>query len=189
VTAQFVPSPQQRLLQIISLARGSRSARTATHSHREFPEGGRGVSYDMLFGAYLTGATRIVVKDPYIQQFHQARNMMELLETIVRHRTDDRKIAVHLVTSQSEPEFTDKQLTFLGSMAVMAPTEGICFSWEFAPRLHDRSIETNTGWKIILGRGLDIFQWYDVNNAFDFQNRLQSCRRVRGFSVTYLRNS
>jgi hypothetical protein len=32
------------------------------------------------------------------------------------------------------------------------------FDFELAENIHDRWIVTDTGWKIILGRGLDIFQ-------------------------------
>ncbi|MEZ5055513.1 MAG: MIT C-terminal domain-containing protein [Saprospiraceae bacterium] len=33
----------------------------------------------------------------------------------------------------------------------------ILFSYEFNENIHDRSINLDNGWKIILGRGLDIF--------------------------------
>ena len=39
-----------------------------------------------LFGPYLKGANAIVVTDPYIRLFYQVRNLMELLETIARHK-------------------------------------------------------------------------------------------------------
>lgn len=48
-------------------------------------------------------------------------------------------------------------------------------------------IEVDTGWKILLDRGLDIFQHYDMNNAFAFNNRLQEFRGCKAFDVTYLR--
>ena len=49
-----------------------------------------------------------------------------------------------------------------------------------------RSIITATGWKIVLGRGLDIFQ-YVTGDAFDLATRLQEYRQVKAFGVTYLR--
>ena len=52
--------------------------------HREFQENQRGVSYDTLLVPYLRGATEITIVDPYIRQFHQARNLMELIEGIAR---------------------------------------------------------------------------------------------------------
>ena len=187
LTIQTHRAPQGSLSQSLSQLREWLAAGFSPVNHVEFQDGMRGITYDKLFGRYLAGARRIDIQDPYIQRFHQARNLMELLETIVRHRTNDRKIAVRLVTAQTEPEYVEQQLKFLQSMEVTGLTQGIWFSWEFDASVHDRSIMTDTGWKIILGRGLDIFRWFDVNDAFDFQNRLQGCRAVRGFYVTYVR--
>lgn len=160
-------------------------AQPAAHRHLEFAHGRRGVSYDLLFGRYLAGARRITITDPHIKGFYQARNLMELLETVVRHKPDGRTVDVHLITECSETEeLAQKQAGFLEDVAAAAPTEGIRFSWETAPDLHDRSIVTDDGWKIALGRGLDIFERYDMHNAFDFQNRVQVCRTIKGFSMT-----
>ena len=162
-----------------------RTAQPVAEHHCEYLNGQMGVSYDALFGRYLTGARRIVITDPFIQSFYQARNLMELLETIVRHKPASQTVAVHLITERSEPEeFAQKQASFLDDIAAAAPTGGIRFTWETNPDLHDRSIVTDNGWKIVLGRGLDIFERYDMHDAFDFQNRLQICRTVKGFSLT-----
>lgn len=155
----------------------------------EIGEGQRGLSFDQLFGPYLADARRVTITDKYIHQFYQARNVMELLETIVRYRADNQPVAVHLITSVTQPEYAANQLIFLQKMALAAPTVDLTFTWEMidAPLLHDRSIVTDNGWKIILGRGLDIFQWYEAKDAFDFTNRLQCNRRLRGCTITYVR--
>lgn len=57
--------------------------------HLVFQENQRGVTFDKLFGAYLAGAARIVVTDPYLRLFHQQRNVMELLETISKYASPD----------------------------------------------------------------------------------------------------
>ena len=54
-------------------------------------------------------------------------------------------------------------------------------------RIHARHIVTDHGWKITLDRGLDIFQRYEMNDSFDFANRLQQQRACKAFEVTYLR--
>ncbi|RIK23326.1 MAG: hypothetical protein DCC51_03865 [Anaerolineae bacterium] len=161
-------------------------AQAPAEMHREFQFGQSGVSYDNLFGPYLVGACRITIRDPFIQEYYQARNMMELLETIVRGRTTTGEIAVHLVTRESPPEFVGKQAHYLGRVEKAAQSQDIRFTWEFDPLFHDRSIETDHGWMIILGRGLDIFQKYELNDGFDFQNRLQICRAVKEFSITVI---
>ncbi len=47
---------------------------------RVFAENQKGACFDSLFWAWLEGAARIVVTDPYIRMYHQARNLMELVE-------------------------------------------------------------------------------------------------------------
>ena len=63
------------------------------------------------------------------------------------------------------------------------------FSWEFdgGRTIRARHINSDTGWKVSLDRGLDIFQKFEMNDSFSFANRLQAYRQVKGFEVTYLR--
>ena len=53
---------------------------------------------------------------------------------------------------------------------------------------HARSIETGTGWKTGLDRGLDIFQPYDFKNPFNLANSIQEERLCKAFVVTYLKD-
>jgi ATP-dependent Lon protease len=39
----------------------------------------------------------------------------------------------------------------------------------------------------LLDRGLDIFQQYEMNDAFSLANRLQQFRSVKAFEIIYLR--
>ena len=70
--------------------------------HLTFEENQRGVSFDKLLGPYLKNAGKITITDPYIRLFFQARNLMELLETIGSQKPDEDEIKVHLVTVQDE---------------------------------------------------------------------------------------
>lgn len=67
--------------------------------------------------------------------------------------------------------------------------EGASDIWEFdgSGNIHARHIVTDTGGKILLDRGLDIFQRYEMNDAFAMENRGQEQRTVKAFEVTYLR--
>ena len=78
---------------------GARRPGPLFEGHREFQENQRGVSYDTLLLPYLRGATKITITDPYIRQFHQARNLMELAEALAvgKDPADEVKI---LVTTQ-----------------------------------------------------------------------------------------
>lgn len=70
--------------------------------HLVFQENQRGVSFDTLFGAYLAGAKRIIITDPYMRMFHQLRNLMDLMETISKVKSPDEEVAVHAVTVEDE---------------------------------------------------------------------------------------
>ncbi|WP_324651658.1 BREX system Lon protease-like protein BrxL [Georgenia sp. H159] len=156
--------------------------------HREFQENQRGVSYDALLLPYLRGATEIAITDPYIRQFHQARNLMELIEALAVVKDPADEVRVFLVTSENTdgPEKLQKQMEFLLRVKQAAAVAGITLDVQFDNTIHDRSIVANSGWRINLGRGLDIFQ-YVANDAFDLAVKLQQYRQVKSFSVTYLR--
>ena len=85
---------------------------------------------------------------------------------------------------------SDQQDTYLTQVQQSSEkTYGINFSWEFdtAGITHARHIITDNGWKISLDRGLDVFQRYEMNDAFNLNNRLQETRACKAFEVTYLK--
>ena len=156
--------------------------------HLTFAENQRGISFDKLFGPYLKGAKLITITDPYIRLFYQARNVMELLETIVKNNTEDDEITVNLVTV--EDEFKGyQQIEYFEKIQNTMFGVGIKFDWTFdnTGTQHARHIVTDTGWKISLDRGLDIFQQYDMGDAFQLSNRLQQHRACKAFEVTYIK--
>ena len=67
-----------------------------------------------------------------------------------------------------------------------AAVAGITLDVKFDATIHDRSIVADSGWRINLGRGLDIFQFV-TNDAFDLAVKLQQYRQVKAFGVTYIR--
>ncbi|MFJ9027654.1 BREX system Lon protease-like protein BrxL [Streptomyces sp. NPDC102274] len=156
--------------------------------HREFQENQRGISFGTLLGPYLRGAGQITIVDPYIRQFHQARNLMELIEEIASAKDAADEVNIKLVTSENDggEDKVRKQLEFLLKVKQGAAAGGINFDVSFDDTIHDRSIVTDTGWKILLGRGLDIFQFV-TGDAFDLATRRQEYRQVKAFSVTYIR--
>ena len=158
--------------------------------HLTFQENQKGISFDTLLGSYLLGATKITVTDPYIRLYYQIRNFMEFLETVVKHKAQEDEVAVHLVTTEDEFKSEQQQDNF-EKMKESASAIGLNFTWEFdtSGTIHARHIITNHGWKIFLDRGLDVFQHYDMNDAFAFANRLQQFRPCKAFEVTFIRNS
>lgn len=156
--------------------------------HLTFLENQRGVTFDRLFAPYLRGATEIIITDPYIRLFYQARNLMEFLETVAKSKADEDEVSVQLVTVIDEFK-SDQQIEYLERMQEACNAVGINFGWEFDDNggIHARHIVLNNGWKILLDRGLDIFQSYDMNDAFSLSNRLQQHRSCKAFEVTCLK--
>lgn len=156
--------------------------------HLTFQENQKGVSYDSLIGPYLKGASVITVTDPYIHLFYQVRNFMEFLETVVKQKAPDEEVTVHLITTEDEFK-GEQQREHFEKMKESTGAVGVDFSWEFdrTGALHARHIVTDHGWKISLDRGLDIFQPYEMNEAFSFANRLQQYRPCKAFEVTFIK--
>ncbi len=161
---------------------------TLEEKHLTFQENQKGVTYDLLFGDYLKGATQITITDPYIRLFYQIRNFMEFLETLVRQKPIEAEVAVHLVTIEDEFKGEQQKENF-EKIKESAQAIGVNFSWEFdsSNTLHARHIVTDHGWKISLNRGLDIFQHYEMNDDFTFSNRLHPFRPCKAFEVTFIK--
>lgn len=137
-----------------------------------------GISYDNLFGAYLLNATDIKITDPYVRLPYQLRNFMELAKLISEKKDPDIDVKLHLITSNNE-DYIENAKDAFEQMRYSLESMGIIFSYEFDDFIHDRSIEMNNGWKIVLGRGLDIWQktggWYDINEYIQEKRVCKAC--------------
>lgn len=185
-TSGDVSSPQPGL--VAPFQTSAASTRALREQHLVFQENQRGVTFDKLFGPYLAGAKRIVVTDPYLRMFHQQRNLMELMETINRHSQPDDEVAVHVVTVADDFN-ADRQTENFQKVSQACAAVGIRFTWNYdtTGTKHDRDITTDQGWKIVLSRGLDIFQRFEPNDAFSFTNRMQQHRQCKEFNVTFVK--
>ncbi len=155
--------------------------------HLVVPENTKGWSYRRLFAAHLRGARKITVNDPYVRLFFQARNMMEFLQMVHDLVPEGDEVAVKLVT-QSDRESCFKQAECLDQMVSSFAGTCIAFMWELDhnPNFHARSITTDTGWKITIDRGLDIFQKFE-SGPFSAEQAIQEARLTRGAEISYLR--
>ncbi len=142
-----------------------------------------GISYDNLLGAFLAGATNIRLTDPYIRFPYQIRNLMEFARLVAQKKDVDTEVKLHLVTFNEEPHLEDTKKAFSEIADSLEPL-GIFFTWEFNPLIHDRSIDMNNGWKILLGRGLDIFQ--KTNGRYDIAEYYQEKRQCKSCEITLL---
>jgi ATP-dependent Lon protease len=137
-----------------------------------------GISYDRLFGAYLIGATDIKVIDPYVRLPYQLRNFMEFAKLVSEKKDPETEVKLHLVTANNE-DYVENAKEAFEQMTYSLESVGVILSFEFDDNIHDRSIELDNGWKIILGRGLDIWQktggWYDINEYVQEKRLCKAC--------------
>jgi ATP-dependent Lon protease len=155
--------------------------------HIVVPESTKGWSYRRLFGEYLKGARKITVSDPYVRAFFQIRNLMEFLEMVHQLVPEGDEVEVELVTQPDRDAF-GKQEENLNQVVTAFSGSPVSFSWKFEhnPNFHARSIVTDTGWKITIDRGLDLFQRFE-GGPFALEQVIQEARLTRGAEVTYLR--
>ncbi len=146
-----------------------------------------GISYDKLFGAYLKGATEITVTDPYIRMPYQMKNFLEFCSMLIGNKAADEEINLKVITwNESDQMLRESQIN-LDEIAHSIFDSGVTLTHELNPNKHDRSIIANNGWKIILGRGLDIFQ--KVEGRFNIADLSQEKRQCKDCEITIIRNS
>ena len=140
-----------------------------------------GVSYESLFGDYVRGATEITIEDPYIRFPYQIKNLLEFISMLVKINESGNPLQLHLITwntVEHTPDSIDAFDEIQGSIA----EADIEFTYAFKD-FHDRKITVNTGWEIILSRGLDIFE---PRKGYSIDDFIQERRRCKGFTVTYI---
>ena len=113
---------------------------------------------------------------------------MPFIEMIIANKAVEDTVNLHLITI-ADDKTSQNQLEFFEQIQLSAQTAGVVFTWEFdtTETIHARSIVTDSGWKILLDRGLDIFQQYAMNDSFSLSNRLQQYRGYKAFEVTYIK--
>ncbi len=147
----------------------------------DIKEGQRGISYARLFAPYLKGATLVKVCDPYVRLQYQIYNFMSFCE-ILDPPADGMKVELMTgVDAYQESELKRK----LEELKSGLQQDQIELEYHFDNSLHDRWIETDTGWRMILGRGLDIFQKAEDRFTLGFFD--QTKRKCKATTVTYVK--
>lgn len=143
-----------------------------------------GISYDNLFGAYLLDATKIKLVDPYIRLPYQLRNFMEFVRLVSEKKDPLLEVELHLITTNSE-EYLEGIKEKFDQMIYSLESMGINFTYEFDDFIHDRSIQMDNGWKIVLGRGLDI--WQKTGGYADITDYIQERRLCKACEITFVK--
>ena len=143
-----------------------------------------GISYHNLFADYLSGANEITLTDPYIRLPYQMHNLLEFCLMLVKNKGGAEEIKLKVVTWNDPEEMMEESKRNLEEIASSVFNSGIIMTYEFNSSVHDRSIVANNGWKIILGRGLDIFQ--KVEGRLNIADLFQEKRQCKDCEITYL---
>ena len=142
----------------------------------------KGVSYGSLFGDYLRTATEIKVIDPFIRMNYQIENFVDFIQTCRQYCANTEGLKIHLSTNNDDDERIAEIIDTFNDLVDELATLGIEFTYDFKAD-HDRSIELNNGWRIVLGRGLDIFEKY---NLLSLAHSRQEDRRCKECSITFI---
>jgi ATP-dependent Lon protease len=142
-----------------------------------------GVSYKNLFGEYLKGATNLTIQDPYIRLPYQFKNLLEFCLMLSQIKAPEDQINLEVVTWNNE-EFINESIANFEEMQESISAIGIHLTYRLEEH-HDRFIAADNGWKITLGRGLDIFE--KIEGRFNVADIDQTKRKCKSCEMTYLK--
>jgi len=151
--------------------------------HIIIKEDQNGISYDNLFGDYIAEASKITLKDPYIRLRYQIKYLMEFAKLIREKKSQNKKVELHLITN-AEIEHIKENEQIFNNMAEILISHNIELSCKFDNNIHDRSITLDNGWKILLGRGIDIFK---KTEYFDIAELDQTLRKCKACEITIIK--
>ncbi|WP_261166983.1 MIT C-terminal domain-containing protein [Microbacterium sp. Marseille-Q6965] len=156
--------------------------------------------FDSILRGYLIGSFLAWCIDPEtfervkfygpLEDYSQERNLIHLLARLALSKNQADEMAVLLLTKEGDPEYEAQHLTRLHEISepATATASGLRFTVKFDDSTRDRWNRADTGWKILLGRGLDNFQ-KGAGSQFDLGPRQQEFqfRQIAAFGVTCVR--
>lgn len=142
-----------------------------------------GISYKKLFADYLRGAENITIQDPYIRMPYQIKNLLEFCIMLSNIKEPEDQINLEVVTWNHE-EYLEDSKTYFEELSLNVQSIGINLTYRFEQH-HDRFIAADNGWKISLGRGLDIFE--KIEERFSVADMDQTKRKCKSCEITYLK--
>ncbi|MBF0933211.1 MAG: BREX system Lon protease-like protein BrxL [Actinomyces graevenitzii] len=153
-------------------------------------EPSRGHSMPGILLPYLFDAAEIQIRDPYLRKPYQIRNVHEILLLLIQHADAARLPHVVIETCASdEDEYRAKQEATFEQLQQSWGQFGIVIDWSIVDNFHDRSIVTDTGWVIDLGRGLDVYESFTWSSPFDPRITLPHLRRTKEITINVSRDT
>lgn len=137
-----------------------------------------GYSYESIFGAYITKAKKVDIKEPYLRLRYQLDNFNHFCSLVAQ--AGDVK-AIELITGQLDGDDKDLSDSYLEDVKRRLDEDfSITFNWKRDSFLHEREIRTDDGWIILSDRGLDIYKKTDSRNEFGhFDLGLRKCKQTK----------
>ena len=153
-------------------------------------EPSRGHSMPGILLPYLFDAAEIRICDPYLRHPYQIRNVHEILLLLIQHADAARLPRVVIETCASdEDDYRAKQEATFEQLQQSWGQFGIVIDWSIVDDFHDRSIVTDTGWVIDLGRGLDVYEAYTPLSQFDPRYAIPQLRRTKDTTINVSRDT
>lgn len=142
-----------------------------------------GISYKKLFADYLKGAQNITIQDPYIRMPYQFKNLLEFCMMLGNNKALEDEINLEIVSWNDEAYLNDS-VGYFEELQESVSEIGINLTYKMENH-HDRFIAADNGWKITLGRGLDIFE--KIEGRFNVADMDQTKRKCKSCEMTYLK--
>ena len=142
-----------------------------------------GVSYKNLFGEYLKNASNITIQDPYIRLPYQFKNLLEFCLMLSQIKAPEDEINLEVVSWNHEEYLEDSKYNF-EELQESVSSLGVHLTYRLEEH-HDRYIAADNGWKITLGRGLDIFE--KIEGRFNVADIDQTKRKCKSCELTFLK--
>lgn len=133
---------------------------------------------DLFYNFYLY----LYPCDKEYRKREQIAAIKESINTVRQSAEEKEGLEIHLSTANDDEHRPDVIDIFDAITDGLAP-RGIEFTYDFNAN-HDRFIHLDNGWKIILGRGLDIF---DKVERFSIDRISQEERRCKACSISFVR--
>ena len=142
-----------------------------------------GISYKKLFADYLKGAHNITIQDPYIRLPYQFKNLLEFCMMLGINKALEDEVNLEVVSWNDEAYINDS-ISYFEELQESVTDLGINLTYRMENH-HDRFIAADNGWKITLGRGLDIFE--KIEGRFNVADMDQTKRKCKSCEITYLK--
>ena len=139
-----------------------------------------GVTYKSLFGEYFRDVKEVTLVDPFIRLPYQIDNFVDFVQMVKESSIYSEELKIHLSTQNDDDEKVADLIDCFNDLADDLASYGIEFTYDFKAD-HDRTIKTDTGWLITLGRGLDIYERY---GRYSLGRGRQENRRCRAFNIS-----